>query len=56
MIFPIWTLESLKSTFETDHDQRVIIKFLWNEGASAREIAARLQKQFSEYDYQLRTV
>jgi hypothetical protein len=38
------------------HDQRVIIKFLENEGVDARQIAARLQAQFDEYDYQLRTV
>jgi hypothetical protein len=39
-----------------DHDQRVIIKFLWNEGANARQIAARLQAQFVEHAYQLGTV
>jgi hypothetical protein len=39
-----------------DHDQRVIIKFLWNEKADAHQIATRLQAQFVEHDYQLRTV
>jgi transposase len=39
-----------------DHDQRVIIKFLWNEGVDASQIAARLQAQFVEHAYQLRTV
>jgi hypothetical protein len=34
----------------------VIIKFLWNERADARQIAARLQAQFVEHAYQLRTV
>jgi hypothetical protein len=36
-----------------DHDQRVIIKFLWNDGAGASQIVARLQKQFVEHAYQL---
>jgi hypothetical protein len=39
-----------------DYDQRVFIKFLWNEGADARDIAARLQAQFAEHAYQLRTI
>jgi hypothetical protein len=37
-----------------DHDQRVIIKSLWNERTDARQIAARLQAQFVEHPYQLR--
>jgi hypothetical protein len=39
-----------------DHDQTVIIKFRSNEEDDARQITARLQAQFAEYDYQLRTV
>jgi hypothetical protein len=39
-----------------EYDQRVIIKFLWNEGADAHQIAARLQVQFVEHAYQFRTV
>jgi hypothetical protein len=39
-----------------DHDQRLIIKFLWNERAAACQIAARVQAQFVEHAYQLRTV
>jgi hypothetical protein len=39
-----------------DHDQRLIIKFLWNDGINASQNASRLQAQFTEYDYQLRTV
>jgi hypothetical protein len=39
-----------------DHDQRVIIKFLWNEGANACQIAAKLQAQIAEHAYQLRTI
>jgi hypothetical protein len=39
-----------------DYDQRVIIKFLWNERADARQIVEKLQTQFAERFYQLRTV
>jgi hypothetical protein len=39
-----------------DHDQRVIIKFLWNEGTDSCQIAAKLQIQFVEHVYQLQTV
>jgi hypothetical protein len=31
MISPVWTFKSVKSTFGMEYDQRVIIKFLWNE-------------------------
>jgi hypothetical protein len=34
----------------------VIIRFLWNEGENARQIAVRLQAKFVEHSYQLRTV
>jgi transposase len=56
IIFSVWALKSIENTFGMDYDQRVIIKFLWNEGASARQIAARLQAQFFEHAYQLGTV
>jgi transposase len=39
-----------------EYDQRVIIKFLWNEGANTRQIAETLQAQFAEHSYQLQTV
>jgi transposase len=39
-----------------EYDQRLIIRFLANEGADARQIADRLQTQFAEDCYQLRTV
>jgi hypothetical protein len=39
-----------------DHVQRVVIKFLWKEKANASQIAARLQEQFFEHAYPLRTV
>jgi hypothetical protein len=39
-----------------EYDQRVIVKFLWNEGADARKITGKLQAQFAEHVYQLRTV
>jgi hypothetical protein len=56
MIFSVWTLKSVNGLFGMEYDQRVIIKFLWNEGADAGQIAARLQAQFAEHAYQLRTV
>jgi hypothetical protein len=56
MIFPIWALKSINGLFGMEYDRRVIIKFLWNEKVNARQIAARLQAQFSEHDYQPRTV
>jgi hypothetical protein len=45
MIFPVWTLKCVKNTFEMEYDQRVIIKFLWNEGADACNIADRMQTE-----------
>jgi hypothetical protein len=52
MIFPVWTLKSVNNPFGMEYDQRVIIKFLWNERANARQITARLQTQFAEHAYQ----
>jgi hypothetical protein len=56
MIFPGWTFKPVHEPFEMEYDQRVIIKFLWNEGADTRQIADRLQAQFAEHSYQLRMV
>jgi hypothetical protein len=53
MIFPVWILKSVNDPFGMEYDQRVIIKFLWNEEADARKIADRLQTQFTEHSYQL---
>jgi hypothetical protein len=39
-----------------EYDQRVIIRFLWTERIGANEITNRLQAQFAEYAYKLRTV
>jgi hypothetical protein len=39
-----------------DYDQRMIIKFLLNERVDARNIADRLQAQFSKHAYKLRTI
>jgi hypothetical protein len=38
-----------------EHDQRVIIRFLWNESTNANQIIARLQAQFGEHIYKLQT-
>jgi hypothetical protein len=42
--------------FGMEHDERVIIKFLWNERTDVRDIADRLQTQFAEHTDQLRTI
>jgi hypothetical protein len=51
MIFPVWILKSVNNPFGMELDQRVIIKFLWNDGADAHQIADRLQAQFAEHAY-----
>jgi hypothetical protein len=56
MIFPVWTLKYVNDPFGMEYDQTVIIKFLWNEGADARQIVDRLQEQFAEHFSRLRTV
>jgi hypothetical protein len=42
--------------FRIEYDHRVIIKFLWNDRADARDIADRLQAQFGEHAYKLWTI
>jgi hypothetical protein len=39
-----------------EHDQRVIIRFLSNEGIAGDEIITSLQAQFAEHVYKLKTV
>jgi hypothetical protein len=43
-----------------EYDPRMIVKFLWNEGANACAIAdgqtENLQAHFGEHAYQLRTI
>jgi hypothetical protein len=51
VIFPLRPLKFLKGSFVMEYDQRVIIKFLWNERADARKTAARLQEQFAKHAY-----
>jgi hypothetical protein len=43
IIFPFWRLEFVKSLFVMEYDQRVIIRFLWNDAIDANHITARLQ-------------
>jgi hypothetical protein len=38
-----------------EFDRRVIIRFLWNEENDANQITAKLQAQFGEHAYELRT-
>jgi hypothetical protein len=56
MIFPVWILKSVNDPFGMEDDQRVIIKFLWNERADACQTADRLQERFFEHFHQLRIV
>jgi hypothetical protein len=56
MIFLILTLKIIKTTFGMEYDQRMIITFLSNERADGRDIADKLQAQFGEHTYQLRTI
>jgi hypothetical protein len=39
-----------------EYDQRVIIRFLWNEEVDVRDITDRLRPQFGEHAYALRRV
>jgi hypothetical protein len=39
-----------------NYDQRVIIRFLWNEGVDINQITAKLQAQFGEHVYKLQMV
>jgi hypothetical protein len=50
MIFLVWILKSVNGPFGMENDQGVIIKFVGNEGANARQIAARLQAQIAGTD------
>jgi hypothetical protein len=49
-------LQFVKGPFMMQHDQRVIIRFLSNEEIADDEITTRLQAQFVEHAYKLRTV
>jgi hypothetical protein len=49
-------LKSVKGPSMMEHDQRVIIRFLSNERIAANEITIKLQEQFAEHVYKLRTV
>jgi hypothetical protein len=45
IIFPFWMPKSVKDPFMVEYDQRVINRFLSNEGIAANEIITRLQAQ-----------
>jgi hypothetical protein len=55
MIFPLWTPKSVEGPFMMEYDQRVIIRFLSNEGICTHKITTRFQVQFGEHSYKLRT-
>jgi hypothetical protein len=50
------TLKDVTLAIFMESEQRVIIKFLFNGGADARQIAERLRTQFHENAYALREV
>jgi hypothetical protein len=56
IIFTFCTLKPVEGTFRMEYDQRVIIRFLWNDGVDAHEIIHRRQAQFAEHTCQIRTV
>jgi hypothetical protein len=39
-----------------EYDQRLIIRFLWNEGIEANQITPRFQAQFREHAYKFRKI
>jgi hypothetical protein len=51
-----FTKPSLNETFRMKYDQRVIIRFLQNEGADVHNNAQRIQTEFAQDAYALRTV
>jgi hypothetical protein len=50
-----WTRKSITNTFGMEAHWRVIIKFFWDEGGAARDIAIRFPGQVAEHVYQLQT-
>jgi hypothetical protein len=56
IIFPFWTLKSVKRRFMMDYDQRVIIRFLSNKRITADKITTRFQAKFAEHTHKLRTI
>jgi hypothetical protein len=48
IIFSSCTLKSVKGTFRMESDQRVIVRFLLNEGIDAHKITHGFQAQFPE--------
>jgi hypothetical protein len=46
----------VKDLLMMEHDQRVIIQCLWNQGINANQITARLQAQFGEHVYKLQMI
>jgi hypothetical protein len=54
--FPSWTPKSVKGMFMIGYYQRVIMRFVWNEGTDANQISTRFQAQFGRHADKLRTV
>jgi hypothetical protein len=56
LFFQFWMLKYAEGPFMMEYDQRVITRFLSNEGIASDKITTRLQIQFAEHAYKLRTV
>jgi hypothetical protein len=50
------TLKDVKIYISMEYDQRLILKFLFNEGCDANQIVERLEAQFHEDAYSSRSV
>jgi hypothetical protein len=56
IVFLSYMFRYVNETFSMEYDQRVIIIFLHNKRANAHNITQRLQAQFTQDIYALRTV
>jgi hypothetical protein len=50
------TRDEAQAPIRMEHEQRVIIKFLFNDGLNTRQIVKKLEAQFHEDAYSLHTV
>jgi hypothetical protein len=56
IIFAFCALKYVQATFWMKDDQRMIIRFLWNEAINTHEMTHKLPTQFDEHIYKLRTI
>jgi hypothetical protein len=50
------TIHEVQGTFRMEYEQRVIIKFLFNDGLDPHQIVEQLETPFHEGDYSLHVV